>query len=124
MPRNLIRDRDGEYGHEVPSAIRRLGIEPKQIAARSSWQNGVAERFVSTACRDLLDHVIVLNGIHLQRLLACYAAYHRDDRTHLSLKDDAPAVRAVESKPYPAAENIALPRLGGLHHRYSWRPVA
>ena len=101
-----------------------MGIEPKQITARSPWQNGVAERFVGTARRDLLDHVIVLNEKHLQRLLACFASYYLNDRTHLSLEKDAPAVRAVESKPHPAAEIIALPRLGGLHHRYEWRHAA
>jgi len=39
---------------EVIAAIRRMGIEPKQITARSPWQNGVAERFVGTARHDLL----------------------------------------------------------------------
>ncbi len=46
---------------EVIAAIHHLGSTPKQITARSPWQNGVAERFVSTARRELLDHVIVLN---------------------------------------------------------------
>ena len=39
--------------------IHHLGITPKQITARSPWLNGVAERFVSTARSELLDHVIV-----------------------------------------------------------------
>ncbi len=123
-PRYLILDRDAKYGHAVLTAIRHMSIEPKQITARSPWQNGVAERFVGTARRELLDHVIVLNEKHLQRLLACFASYYPNDRTHLSLEKDAPAVRAVESKPHPAAEIIALPRLGGLHHRYAWRRAA
>jgi len=101
-----------------------MGVIPKQITARSPWQNGVAERFVSTARRDLLDRVIVLNEKHLQRLLAGFASYHLNDRTHLSLEKDTPAVRVVEPKPHPAAEVIALPRLGGLHHRYAWRRAA
>jgi transposase InsO family protein len=123
-PRHLIFDRDAKCGIEVLAAIRRIGIRAKQITARSPWQNGVAERFVSTARRDLLDHVIVLNEKHLQRLLVNLALYYRDDRTHLSLKKDAPAMRAVEPKPDPAAEVIALPRLGGFHHRYGWRLAA
>ena len=109
---------------EVITAIRHMGIEPKQITARSPWQNGVAERFVSTARRDLLDHVIALNEKHLQCHLAGFASYYVNDRTHLSLEKDAPALRLVEPKPHPAAEVIALPRLGGLHHRYAWRRAA
>jgi hypothetical protein len=52
-PRCLILDRGAKYGDEVLTAIHHMGIEPKQIAARSPWQTGVAERFVSTARRDL-----------------------------------------------------------------------
>jgi transposase InsO family protein len=122
--RYLILDRDAKYGNDVLTAIRHMSIEPKQIAARCPWQNGVAERFVGTARRDLLDHVIFLNEKHLQRLLAGFASYYLNDRTHLSLKKDAPAVRVVEPKPHPAAAVIALPRLGGLHHRYAWRRAA
>jgi transposase InsO family protein len=50
-PRFLILDRDAKYGHAVLTTIRNMNIEPKQITARSPWQNGVAERFVSTARR-------------------------------------------------------------------------
>jgi len=74
--------------------------------------------------RDLLDHVIVLNEKHLQRLLAGFASYYLNDRTHVSLEKDTPAVRVVQPKTHPAAEVIALPRLGGLHHRYAWRHAA
>ena len=123
-PRYLILDRDAKYGNDVLTAIGDMGIRAKLITARSPWQNGVAERFVSTARRDLLDHVIVLNEKHLHRLLASFRDYYLDDRTHLSLEKDAPAMRAVEPKPYPAAKVIALPRLGGLHHRYGWRHAA
>ena len=123
-PRYLILDRDARYGNEVLATIRTMGTRAKRITARSPWQNGVAERFVSTARRDLLDHVIIPNEKHLQRLLTNLASYYLDDRTHLSLNKDAPAVRAVESKPHPAAEVIALPRLGGLHHRYAWHRAA
>ncbi len=123
-PRYLILDRDAKYGNEVLAAIHHISLEPKQITARSPWQNGVAERFVSPARRDLLDHVIVLNEKHLQRLLAGFASYYLNDRTHLALKKDAPHLRVVEAKPDPVAEVIGLPRLGGLHHRYAWRRAA
>ncbi|MCU0222655.1 MAG: transposase [Acidobacteria bacterium] len=92
----------------------------KQITTRSPWQNGVAERIVSTARAELLDHVIVLTEKHLQRLLAGFASYYLNDLSHLFLEKETPAVRVVEPKPHPAAEVIALPRLGGLHHRYAW----
>ena len=79
---------------------------------------------MSTARRDLLDHVIVPDEKHLQRLLAGLVSYYLNDHAHLSVEKDAPAVRVVEPKPHPAAEIIALPHLGGLHHRYAWRRAA
>ncbi len=56
-PRYLVLGRDAKYANEVLTAIRHMSIEPKQTTARSPWQAGVAERVVSTARRDLLDHV-------------------------------------------------------------------
>jgi hypothetical protein len=64
-----------------------------------------------------LDRVIALNDKLLQRLLAGFASYCLNDRTHLALEKDTPVVRVVDPKPHAAAEVIARPRLGGLHHR-------
>ena len=42
-----------------------LGSELIRTAYRSPWQNGVAERWVGSCRRELLDHVIVLSESHL-----------------------------------------------------------
>jgi hypothetical protein len=52
-----------------------------------------------------------------------YLAYYHADRTHDRLGKDTPSGRAVDVKP-AGAELIALPRLGGLHHRYVWKTAA
>jgi hypothetical protein len=49
--------------------------------------------------RDLLDHAIVLNKRHLNRLLRDYVSYYHADRTHDSLEKDTPAMRPFLSKP-------------------------
>jgi transposase InsO family protein len=85
---------------------------------RSPWQNGVAERFVGSCRRDLLDHVIVLNERHLKRLMTEYVHYYHDDRTHLGLAKQTPADRRPIRSTCPASRVISAPRLGGLHHRY------
>jgi hypothetical protein len=63
----------------------------------------------------LLDHVIVLNGAHLRRLLREYMRYYNSTRTHLALVKDAPERRAVQKT---GGRVIARPEVGGLHHRY------
>ena len=69
--------------------------------------------------RDLLDHVIILNEWHLQRLMASYLLYYHEDRTHLGLAKDTPAGRVTEIRSEPESKIHSLPRLGGLHHRYA-----
>jgi putative transposase len=114
-PRFLIFDRDAKYGLEVPVAVRSMAIRPVRTAHRSPWQNGIAERWVESCRQDLLDHVIAFNERHLARLLSDYVRYYHEDRTHLGLDKQTPAVR-VPSRNRGAV--ISRARLGGLHHRY------
>ncbi len=117
--RFLLFDRDSKFGADVVSAVRDIGSQPTRIAFRSPWQNGVAERWVGSCRRDLLDHVVVLNERHLKRLMAEYVRYYHDDRTHLGLAKDTPAGRPAAIRPGVESKIQSLPRLGGLHHRYA-----
>jgi transposase InsO family protein len=114
-PRFLIFDRDGKYGLEVPAAVRALTIRPVRTSFESPWQNGIAERWVESCRRDLLDHVIAVNERHLKRLLSEYVHYYHEDRTHLGLGKGTPdgRIRSVAS-----GRVVSSDRLGGLHHRY------
>lgn len=117
--RFLLFDRDSKFGHEVISFARDLGSRPVRTAFRSPWQNGVAERWVGSCRRDLLDHVIVLNERHLKRLMSQYVRYYHEDRTHLGLAKDTPAGRPTAACPTVGSKILSFPRLGGLHHRYA-----
>jgi transposase InsO family protein len=112
----LIFDRDAKYGLEVPIAIRSMEIDPVQTSYQSPWQNGVAERWVESCRRDLLNHVIALNEQHLKRLLTDYVSYYHEDRTHLGLAKQTPMCR-ISSPNH--GHIISQARLGGLHHRYN-----
>jgi hypothetical protein len=57
----------------------------------------------------------VMNADHLRRILAKYAIYYNEVRTHVSLGKDAPCTRPIER----FGEVVAHPILGGLHHRYA-----
>lgn len=98
--------------------VKSFGTQPKRTSFRSPWQNRVAERWVGNRRRDLLDHVIVVNQRHLKRLMNDYIRYYQDDRTHLALAKGTPAGRKVASKSDVGGTVIAMPKLGGLHHRY------
>ncbi len=89
VPRFLIRDRDGIYGERFRERIANMDIE---------------------------EVVIVLNERHLRRILRSYFEYYHESRTHLSLGRNAPIPR--ETEPPSKGRVVAIPQVGGLHHRY------
>jgi putative transposase len=115
VPRYLIFDHDAKYGMQVRVAVRSLGMNPIRTSFESPWQNGVAERWVESCRRDLLDHIIAMNERHLKRLLAEYVHYYHEDRAHLRLGKGTPSSRACSRGP---GRILCQERLGGLHHRY------
>jgi hypothetical protein len=102
-PRPLLLDHDAKYGLEVPAAIRSMNITA--VCIRSPWQNGVAECWVGSCRRDLLDHVIAIGEQRLKRLMVSYLTDCRSGR------------RTGESGISTARWVTARPRLAGLHHR-------
>ena len=94
-----------------------MGIEEVVTAPRSPWQNAFAERLIGSVRRECLDHMIALSEGHLRRMLSSYFDYYHDSRTHLSLARNAPNAREVE--PVSQGKVIAMPQVGGLHHRYT-----
>src|SRR5258706_7491014 len=70
------------------------------------------------------ERLVVLNDVHLRRLIRDYIAYYHADRIHDSLEKDAPTMRPVSYRPDPSARVVSFQRIGGLHHRYDWQQAA
>jgi transposase InsO family protein len=115
-PRFLLRDRDSIYGEFFRRRIENMGIEEVVTTARSPWQNPHVERLIGSIRRECLYHVIVLNERHLRRILRAYFRYYHESRTHLSLDRNSPFQREID--PPENGKVIAIPQVGGLHHRY------
>jgi transposase InsO family protein len=120
----MILDNDSIFSTLVIRTLQSLGISPIKTSIRSPWQNGIAERWIGSCRRELLDHVIVLNQKHLYRLLAEYIEYYHQDRTHYHLDKDPPLSRPIQTQESDDDKVIALPRVGGLHHKYVWKKAA
>jgi hypothetical protein len=123
-PRYLLLDRDSTFDRQVLTSVENMSIKPVRTAFRSPWQNGIAERWVGSCRRDLMDHVLVLNERHARRLLAEYLKYYHEDRTHYALAKEPPLRRPVLERPSSQSEVVGIPRVGGLHHRYEWSQAA
>jgi len=118
-----IHDNDAICSSGVVDGIQHLGVESKATAYRSPWQNALAERWIGSVRRDLLDPVVVMDEAHLRRLLLEYVDYDDRDRVHTRLRD-SPRGRPFEERIASGAKATGRPRLGGLHHRYGWSEAA
>jgi len=119
LPRYLLRDRDRIFGDDFREQVRDMGICEVLSAPRSPWQRAYVERVIGSIRRECLDHVIVFNENSLRRTLNSYFDYYHRSRTHLSLGKDSPEPRAIQ--PPEMGSVVALPQVGGLHHRYERR---
>src|SRR5205807_7276910 len=119
LPRYLLRGHDAIFGDDFREHVRDMGICEVLSAPRSPWQRAYIERVIGSVRRECLDHMIVLHETSLRRTLTSYFdSYHRSS-THLSLGKDAPEPRAIH--PPAMGSVVALPLVGGLHHRYERR---
>jgi len=77
---------------------------------------------------DCQDDLFQLRHARIRRLDVEGSTYRNvfptEDRIHDSLGRDLPQERPVEPKPVENAMLISLTRVGGLHHRYTWRQAA
>jgi hypothetical protein len=116
IPKSLIRDRDGKYGDYFRLRARNMGIREAITSRKSPWQNPYVERAVGSIRRECSDHVIVLGEGHLRCTLNSYVYYYNESQPHLSLQRNEPTPRKIE--PPSRGSVVAIPQVGGLHHRY------
>ena len=119
LPRYLPRDRDAIFGKDFRELVRDMGIREVLSTPRSPWQRAYVERVIGSIRRECLDHVIVFHESSLRRILNSYFDYYHRSRTHLSLGKDSPEPRSIQ--PPARGPVVAVPQVGGLHHRYQRR---
>ena len=69
--------------------------------------------------RELLDHVIVLNQRRWERLLGEFIEeYYHTARPHQGLDGETPIPQEKPPHVSGPSKLVAIPVLGGLHHRY------
>ena len=107
------------FGKDFVDQVRAMGIKQVLSAPRSPWQRAYVERVIGAIRRECLDHTIVFNEHCLYRHLKSFVDYYHRSRTHLALEKDSPEPRPIQ--PPASGRIIAIPVMGGLHHRYERR---
>jgi len=80
--------------------------------------NAVCERFLGSLRRECLDHVLVLDGHHFQRVVAEYVRYHNAARPHQGIHQQTPVpaerLPRRTSSPYPSSR-ASITSIEGPH---------
>jgi putative transposase len=76
----LIRDRDSKFTGVFDAVFASEGIRILRTPVRAPRANAIAERWIGTLRREILDRMLIVNHRHLETVLAEYAAHFNDHR--------------------------------------------
>ena len=123
----LVRDRDTKYVAGFDEVFRSEGAQILKTPFRTPNANAYAERFVRTIRSECLDHLLIVNERHLERVLRSYVQHYNQHRPHQGISQEIPG-------PTPSLPLMAVApgqdlqshlrhvrrrdRLGGLIHEY------
>jgi transposase InsO family protein len=116
--RFLIRDRDAKFTTAFDAVFTATDIRIIQTPVRAPRANAIAERFVGSIRRELLDRILIINPRHAATALGEYQHHYNSHRPHRALGQAAP-LRPLPQRTTSASTGVRRrDRLGGLLHEY------
>jgi transposase InsO family protein len=119
--RILLHDRDGKFPAGLDTVFRSEGLQIVLTPPRCPQANCYAERWIGSARRECLDHVLILNEHHLLRVLTAYTDFYNRRRPHQGLQQQCPIPHARGPAQGPIARRDVL---GGIIHDYERQEIA
>jgi putative transposase len=117
-PKFLIHDNDNKFGPLFARVASTSSIMVLKTPFRAPRANAYCERFLGSVRRECLDHLLILHGQQLSRILHAYGVYFNQARPHQGLQQQIPDPSAARFADARDGSIIAVPILGGLHHAY------
>jgi putative transposase len=115
--RFLIRDRDAKVTTTFDALFAAAGTQVIKTPVRAPRANAIAERFIGSVRRELLDRILIINRRHAASVLAEYEDYF-NHRPHRALAQAAPLRALPDQRQTDTAHVRRHDRLGGLLHEY------
>jgi hypothetical protein len=97
--RFLVRDRDAKFTAAFDAVFEAEDIEIIKPPPQAPRANAICERVVGTLRREVLDHVLIVNQLHLRRVLNEYVIHYNGHRPHQALDQRAPKAHEAASPP-------------------------
>jgi putative transposase len=117
-PQFIIRDRDDKYGAEFDRVAKGAGTKVIRTAVKAPLMDSIMERYLGSARRQALDHIMILGERHMKSVLEEYSfRYFNTMRPHQGLAQRIP-VSTPRQTCSDAGKVVAIAVLGGLHHDY------
>jgi putative transposase len=102
--RFLIRDRDSKFTAAFDAVFEAIDVQILRTPVRAPRANAIAERFVGTVRRELLDRILIINQRHAAGVLREFQRHYNHHRPHRSLGQAAP------SRPLPHDAPAEIPK--------------
>jgi putative transposase len=121
--RFLIRDRDAKFTVAFDAVFTTLDIRIIRTPVQAPRANAIAERFVGTIRRELLDRILIINQRHAAAVLEQYV-HHYNTYRYNAYRPHRTLGQAAPLPPLPQRRRVAAntvrrrDRLGGLLHEY------
>jgi transposase InsO family protein len=116
--RFLIRDRDTKFTAAFDTVFSATDVRTIRTPVRAPRANAIAERFVGTIRRELLDRILIINPRHATAVLGQDERHYNNHRPHRTLDQAAP-LRPLPHRTTTEIHNVRRrARLGGLIHEY------
>jgi putative transposase len=116
--RFLIRDGGARFTAAFDAVFTAIEAKVIRTPVRAPRANAIAERFVGSVRRELLDRILIINQRHAAAVLSEYENYYNTHRPHRSLRQAA-LLRPLPQRTTTDTNNIQRrDRLGGLLHEY------
>jgi putative transposase len=117
-PQFIIRDNDSRFGAQFDRVAKGAGTKVLRTAIHAPLMNAVCERFIGSARRECLDHVIILGRIHMKHVLEQYGlVYFNMSRPHQGIAQQIPVPTPCSIR-HKGTKITSTPILGGLHNDY------
>ena len=80
--RFLLRDRDSKFSAAFDEVLGSERFDVIRLPYRTPVANSFVERWVGTARREALDHVLIFGRRHLERVLEEFLEHYHEARPH------------------------------------------